>query len=88
LVGIVFSQTPTGCIDLSKITKWEVIASSEVIAYAGDVYVAIVSIADGYMTKGEPVTLRFLSPSLCRSDTIIVNGYSTTVSFIKSIRGN
>lgn len=74
------------CIKEASVTKWEVIASNKLVAYSGEKYLAFVTINSFALVMGKSVTLRFFSPSICRGDTVIVNGVSTLVTDVEPIR--
>jgi hypothetical protein len=79
------------CPTVSSVKKWEVISGSKLLAYDNnDQYYFFMSIG-ALITRSTPqrggsVTLRFFSNTICRGDTVIVNGDDTTVTGIEGIR--
>jgi hypothetical protein len=82
---------PAGCIRLDQVSQWEIINSFKVLAYdTNKNYLAFLSFYSSslQLKPGGSVNLRFFSPSICPGDNVIVNGQSTSVSFIEIVRRN
>ena len=77
-------------IQLSSITKYEVISSSQVVAYSGEKPIAFIYFGTlcPDLTIGSNFTLRTFVPSIRENDTIILNGKSCSISLIQEIRKN
>ncbi len=90
IIALIFIFTSlnsyAGCINEASVTKWEVLASDQVVAYSADKYLAILKFWNNALKVGGNVTLRFFSPTICQSDTVIVNGSSTTIRSVELIR--
>lgn len=83
--GKVFAQQ--NCPAVDSVKKWEVISSSQLLAYdQNDKYYFFMYIYGGWGKKGEPVSLRFFSSTICKGDNVVVNGTATTVYSIEGIR--
>jgi len=86
--GKVFAQQ--NCPAVDSVKKWEVISSSRALAYdQNDRYYFFMSIRYNLyssMETGKPVSLRFFSSTICRGDTVVVNGTAATVDNIEGIR--
>lgn len=74
------------CIKEADITKWEVTSGNTLVAYSGDKYLAFVKFYSSHLKVGERVTLRVFSPTLCATDTVILNGQQTAIYLIEPIR--
>ena len=78
------------CPAVDSVKKWEVISSSRALAYdQNDRYYFFMSIRYNLyssMETGKPVSLRFFSSTICRGDTVVVNGTAATVDNIEGIR--
>ena len=74
------------CIKESDVTKWEVIGSNRMVAYAGSRYLAFVSFHYFDLKVGEAITIRLFSPTICQWDTVILNSKQTSVSDVELIR--
>lgn len=83
--GKVFAQQ--NCPAVDSVKKWEVISSSQLLAYdQNDKYYFFIYVYGPRIEQGKPVSLRFFSSTICRGDTVVVNGTSTTISYMEGIR--
>ncbi len=87
--GQVFAQQ--NCPAVNTVKKWEVISIDKLLAYdSNDQYYFFMKIPFMYGSNapkaGGSITLRFFSSTICRGDTIIVNGTESRVESIEGIR--
>ncbi len=82
--GNAFAQQ--NCPAVDSVKKWEVIGFYKLLAYdQNDKYYFFMNVGAGG-EPGKPVSLRFFSSTICRGDTVVVNGTSTTIHSVEGIR--
>lgn len=88
LVTPVSSNGQQNCPAVDSVKKWEVISSYKLLAYdKNDEYYFFLELPFAINLKvGGPVTLRFFSSTICKSDNIVVNGQATRVGSLEGIR--
>jgi hypothetical protein len=85
--GQIFAQQ--GCPSVSTVKKWEVVSSEKILAYDNsDQYYFFMTLncCNSPAKVGGQITLRFFSSTICKGDTVIVNGTSMSVISLESIR--
>jgi len=85
--GQLFAQQ--SCPTLSSVKKWEVISHDKILAYDNNdqYYFFLNFTCIGCAGKaGGPITLRFFSSTICKWDSVMVNGIDTKVKSIEVIR--
>jgi hypothetical protein len=78
-------------LQLSVISKWEIIGICKVVGYVSEtpyVFVSFCSMNCPNLTVGGNFTLRAFSPSMQENDTVILNGKECRVSYVEGIRQN
>ena len=89
ILGLCFlfsASAYANCIKEAAVTKWEVISHYQILAYAGDKNLAILSVTTSGLKPGQAITLRFFSPSICYGDSIMIDGSAYRVSGMELIR--